>query len=184
MWPSLSRPQRTDAQAWLRHRGNVSGQRSSALRESMRLYPAAHGMNRSTRDDEILGGYHIPAASCRSAGPVCARTCQHSRGVETDAELPHPGPPHAAIKELVERYLGPIARNRKGPAVGRQCQPRRRGFASSRLLGPSSDRSSRRDRGAHQRPDCGSDLLALYLDSSLVRGTPCSVRSRPSATAG
>ena len=29
-------------------------------------------------------------------------------GVETDAELPHPGPPHTAIKELVERYLGPI----------------------------------------------------------------------------
>jgi cytochrome P450 len=33
------------------------------LRESMRLYPAAHGMNRSTREDEILGGYHIPAGS-------------------------------------------------------------------------------------------------------------------------
>ena len=33
------------------------------LRESMRLYPGAHGMNRSTRDDEILGGYHIPAGS-------------------------------------------------------------------------------------------------------------------------
>ena len=33
------------------------------LRESMRLFPAAHGMNRSTRDDEILGGYHIPAGS-------------------------------------------------------------------------------------------------------------------------
>jgi cytochrome P450 len=33
------------------------------LRESMRLYPAAHGMNRSTRNDEIVGGYHIPAGS-------------------------------------------------------------------------------------------------------------------------
>ena len=33
------------------------------LRESMRLYPGAHGMNRSTRDTEILGGYHIPAGS-------------------------------------------------------------------------------------------------------------------------
>jgi cytochrome P450 len=33
------------------------------LRESMRLYPAAHGMNRSTREDEIVGGYHIPAGS-------------------------------------------------------------------------------------------------------------------------
>jgi SAM-dependent methyltransferase len=35
-------------------------------------------------------------------------------GVETDAELPHPRPPHPSINELVERYLGPIARNRKG----------------------------------------------------------------------
>jgi cytochrome P450 len=33
------------------------------LRESMRLYPAAHGMNRSTLNDEILAGYHIPAGS-------------------------------------------------------------------------------------------------------------------------
>jgi cytochrome P450 len=33
------------------------------LRESMRLYPGAHGMNRSTRKDEILGGYQIPAGS-------------------------------------------------------------------------------------------------------------------------
>jgi cytochrome P450 len=33
------------------------------LRESMRLYPAAHGMNRSTREDEIVGGYHVPAGS-------------------------------------------------------------------------------------------------------------------------
>jgi len=29
----------------------------------MRLYPGAHGMNRSTRKDEILGGYQIPAGS-------------------------------------------------------------------------------------------------------------------------
>jgi ubiquinone/menaquinone biosynthesis C-methylase UbiE len=35
-------------------------------------------------------------------------------GIATDAELPHPEPPHAAIKELVERYLGPISGNRKG----------------------------------------------------------------------
>jgi SAM-dependent methyltransferase len=35
-------------------------------------------------------------------------------GVDTDAILPHPRPPRAAINELVERYLGPIPRNRKG----------------------------------------------------------------------
>jgi cytochrome P450 len=33
------------------------------LRESMRLFPGAHGMNRSTRKDEIIDGYHIPAGS-------------------------------------------------------------------------------------------------------------------------
>jgi cytochrome P450 len=33
------------------------------LRECMRLFPGAYGMNRSTRDDEILAGYHIPAGS-------------------------------------------------------------------------------------------------------------------------
>jgi cytochrome P450 len=33
------------------------------LRESMRLYLAAHGMNRSTRNAEILAGHHIPAGS-------------------------------------------------------------------------------------------------------------------------
>lgn len=33
------------------------------LRESMRLFPGAHGMNRSTRADEIVGGYHVPEGS-------------------------------------------------------------------------------------------------------------------------
>jgi cytochrome P450 len=33
------------------------------LRESMWLFPGAHGMNRSTRNDEIINGYNIPAGS-------------------------------------------------------------------------------------------------------------------------
>jgi cytochrome P450 len=33
------------------------------LRESMRLFPSAHGMNRSTRADEIVGRYHVPEGS-------------------------------------------------------------------------------------------------------------------------
>jgi cytochrome P450 len=33
------------------------------LRESMRLFPGAHGMNRSTCADEIVGGYHVPKGS-------------------------------------------------------------------------------------------------------------------------
>ncbi len=35
-------------------------------------------------------------------------------GVDTDAVLSYPEPPRSAINELVERYLGPILRNRKG----------------------------------------------------------------------
>ena len=42
---------------------------------------------------------------------VDAKTHQ---GVESDAVLPDPRPPRAAIDELVERYLGPIDRTGKG----------------------------------------------------------------------
>ena len=31
------------------------------VRETLRLFPAAHGMGRSTRGDQLLGGYQIPA---------------------------------------------------------------------------------------------------------------------------
>jgi SAM-dependent methyltransferase len=48
-------------------------------------------------------------------GGVCVHVHANTHeGVATDAELPRPEPPHASIKELVERYLGPISRNRKG----------------------------------------------------------------------
>ncbi len=40
-----------------------------AVREAMRLYPAAHGMARSTRDEEILSGYRIPAGSWVEVSP-------------------------------------------------------------------------------------------------------------------
>ena len=40
-----------------------------AIRESMRLYPAAHGMARSTHRDEVLGGYRIPAGSWVEVSP-------------------------------------------------------------------------------------------------------------------
>jgi cytochrome P450 len=33
------------------------------LRECMRLFPSAYGVNRSTRDDEVIAGYHLPAGS-------------------------------------------------------------------------------------------------------------------------
>jgi cytochrome P450 len=39
------------------------------VREAMRLYPAAHGTARSTRADEVLGGYRIPAGSWLEVSP-------------------------------------------------------------------------------------------------------------------
>ena len=36
------------------------------------------------------------------------------QGVDTEADLPHPSPPRAAISDLVESYLGPVTRNTKG----------------------------------------------------------------------
>ena len=54
------------------------------LRESMRLYPAAHGMNRSTLNDEILAGYHIPAGSWLE---VSIWGIHHSRAVWHEPEI-------------------------------------------------------------------------------------------------
>ena len=39
------------------------------IREAMRLYPAAHGMARSTHTDEVLDGYRIPAGSWVEVSP-------------------------------------------------------------------------------------------------------------------
>jgi SAM-dependent methyltransferase len=36
------------------------------------------------------------------------------QGVDTDAALPHPRPPRAAISALIESYLGPVTRKTKG----------------------------------------------------------------------
>src|SRR4051812_22941641 len=33
------------------------------VREAMRLYPASHSLGRTPVDDEVLGGYHLPAGS-------------------------------------------------------------------------------------------------------------------------
>jgi cytochrome P450 len=54
-----------------------------AVREMMRLYPAAHGMARSTLGDEILDGYHIPAGSWVE---VSAWGVHHSPAVWTDPD--------------------------------------------------------------------------------------------------
>jgi SAM-dependent methyltransferase len=55
------------------------------------------------------------ALSMLEAGGACVHIHANTHeGVDTDAVLPHPRPPRAAINELVERCLGPIARNRKG----------------------------------------------------------------------
>jgi len=54
-----------------------------AVREMMRLYPAAHGMARSTLGDEVLDGYRIPAGSWVE---VSAWGVHHSPAVWTDPD--------------------------------------------------------------------------------------------------
>jgi cytochrome P450 len=58
------------------------------LRESMRLFPGAHGMNRSTRDEEIIDGYHIPAGSWLE---VSIWGIHHSAAVWPEPEVFDPG---------------------------------------------------------------------------------------------
>jgi cytochrome P450 len=58
------------------------------LRESMRLFPGAHGMNRSTRDDEIINGCHIPAGSWLE---VSIWGIHHSAAVWPEPEVFDPG---------------------------------------------------------------------------------------------
>jgi cytochrome P450 len=58
------------------------------LRESMRLFPGAHGMNRSTRDHEIIQGYFIPAGSWIE---VSIWGIHHSAAVWPDPEVFDPG---------------------------------------------------------------------------------------------
>jgi cytochrome P450 len=58
------------------------------LRESMRLFPGAHGMNRSTRNDEIIEGYHIPAGSWLE---VSIWGIHHSPAVWPEPEVFEPG---------------------------------------------------------------------------------------------
>ena len=78
---------------------------------------------------------------------VDARTHQ---GVESDAVLPHPRPPRAAIDELVEHYLGPIDRTGKGLLRAQQVNSEAECLAGSGLPRPPADRSSRGNCRAHQ----------------------------------
>jgi cytochrome P450 len=44
----------------VKHLGQLSWTRR-VVREGLRLYPAAHSLDRSSPQDEVIGGYHIPA---------------------------------------------------------------------------------------------------------------------------
>ena len=50
----------------------------------MRLFPGAYGMNRSTRDDEVIAGYNIPAGSWVE---VSMWGMHHSAAVWPDPEV-------------------------------------------------------------------------------------------------
>jgi SAM-dependent methyltransferase len=55
------------------------------------------------------------ALSMLEPGGACVHVhATTHQGTETEAGLPHPKPPRSMINELVERYLGPIDRTRKG----------------------------------------------------------------------
>jgi len=50
-----------------------------------------------------------------AAGAACAHLhATTHQGVEDEAALPHPRPPHAAIADLVRTYLGPVRRAGRG----------------------------------------------------------------------
>jgi cytochrome P450 len=67
---------REEIDTWLAGRPNAAAdvdqlaRTGRAIREAMRLYPAAHGMARSTCHDEIVGGYRIPAGSWIEVSPL------------------------------------------------------------------------------------------------------------------
>jgi SAM-dependent methyltransferase len=61
-----------------------------------------HWMDQATVARAALGMLE-PGGAC-----VHVHATTH-RGVDSDAVLPHPGPPRAAIDELIERYLGIIS---------------------------------------------------------------------------
>jgi SAM-dependent methyltransferase len=64
---------------------------------------------------------------------VDARTHQ---GVESDAVLPHPRPPRAAIDELVDHYLGPIDRTGKGLLRAQQVNSEAQVWRAAGFRGP------------------------------------------------
>jgi SAM-dependent methyltransferase len=94
-------------------------------------------------------------------------------GVETDAKLPHPKPRHAAINELVERYLGPIARDRKGLLWADKANREEEVWRAAGFSG----------RHRIEVPGDIVERTSDQIDSPHVRGSPRSVRSRSSATA-
>lgn len=54
------------------------------------------------------------------AGGACVHVhATTHQGVDTDADLPYPRPPHAEIAELVRSYLGPVPRAGLGPSPKR-----------------------------------------------------------------
>jgi SAM-dependent methyltransferase len=74
------------------------------------------------------------------AGGACAHVhATTHRGAEGKVALPHPGPPHSAIAELVRTYLGPVRRAGqhrlpRGTASGEDEIYRAAGFAGPRRI--------------------------------------------------
>jgi len=72
-----------------------------------------------------------------AAGGVCVHLHANThQGIDTDAALPHPKPPRAAIDALVERYLGPINRTRKGLLPAEKAEREEEVWRAAGFRGP------------------------------------------------
>ncbi len=104
------------------------------------------------------------ACSHRTAPSVHVHATTH-RGIETDAELPLPSPPYAALDELSRRYVAPPPPRSGGPGrSGESDVYRAAGF-------PRADVDHRRTSGGH--PDGGGGHrrppVPVQLDPAPVR---------------
>jgi len=72
-----------------------------------------------------------------AAGGVCVHLHANThQGIDTGAVLPHPTPPRAAIDALVERYLGPINRTRKGLLPAEKAEREEEVWRAAGFRGP------------------------------------------------
>ena len=110
---------------------------SRVIQETMRLYPAAHGMARSTRGDQVLDGYRIPDGSWVEVSPWAVH---HAPAVWADPDFSTRGAStcRPVSTPAVTATPGSRSAPARGPASG--CRSR---CLKSNWSRPSSCRPSR-----------------------------------------